>query len=84
VLTAKVAEGQLMALAGCWDLRRGDHPSLAKYLVTDLNDGTRLPRFPDATQWADLAALQLPLRLVTHGHHVLQDAGPRRNGDGHR
>jgi hypothetical protein len=82
VLTSEVAEGQLLALAGCWDLRRGDHPSLAKYLAVDLHDGARLPRFPNATQWADLAPLQLPLRLVTHGHHVLQDAGPRQTLSG--
>jgi hypothetical protein len=82
VLTAEVAPGQLLALAGCWDLRRGDHPSLAKHLATDLNDGARLPRFPDAAQWADLAPLQLPLRLVTHGHHVLQDAGPHQTLSG--
>ncbi|MBI1308517.1 MAG: hypothetical protein GC129_01485 [Proteobacteria bacterium] len=61
---------QLRVLAGCWDLRRGDHPHLARHLTELANQKP----FPGLEEWQSLAQLDLPLTLTAHGHHILQDA----------
>lgn len=68
----------LLALAGCWNLHLGEHPSLVGPLAEIL---PTLPLFPTPEQWSELATLGLPIQLTTHGHHVLRDNGP--NGDHH-
>lgn len=66
---ADEAPQALPVLAGRWDLRQGYHPSLAAHLP--MLGG--LPLFPDETQQAALADLELPVSLSAHGHHVVQD-----------
>lgn len=63
----------LMALAGCWNLMLGEHPSLVGSLADIL---PTLPLFPTPEQWGELSQLNLPIMLVSHGHHVLHDNGP--------
>lgn len=64
--------GRLRAWAGYWDLRRGDHPSLAGHLASEL---LNLPPFPSAEEYQAITQLDLPLSLPGGGHHLVRDAG---------
>lgn len=73
-LNTPLPEAPLLALAGRWDLTRGEHPSLAGSLAEVLG---RLPLFPSREEWLEIEALGLPVQLASHGHHTILDAGPR-------
>lgn len=68
-----------MAWAGYWDLRRGDHPGLAKSLERELET---LPLFPSAEEWQAVGGLDLPVRASGQAHHVVEDAGYRHASGG--
>jgi hypothetical protein len=72
-LPPTLPEAPLLALAGRWDLSKGEHPHHAAALQEIL---ATLPLFPSREEYAELATLGLPIQLAERGHHSLYETGP--------
>ncbi len=77
-LPTTLPDAPLLALAGRWDLTKGEHPHHAAALQEIM---ATLPLFPSREEYQELASLGLPLGLASNGHHLVLDAGPRHAGN---